>query len=129
MTLIDTHELGIEKIVDLHGTTVTLIAPDSTEHENVKCLFNAVDHGFNLSMVDGDPMVSKTNVYISLKELSSKGIVLNKDKWQVRGKKGKYAEEQTFLAEAPKKDEYLPGLVLFLSIINPDAQDWGNADI
>lgn len=125
MTLIDTHELAIEKIVDLHGTTVTLIDTDDIEHENVKCIFNAVDHGINLMSVEGDPMGSKTNVYIQLKELEAKGININTDKWQLRGKKGKYEEEQVFLCDAPKRDSYLPGIVMFLSIIDEDAQSWG----
>lgn len=126
MSLIDIHEIATEKIIDLHGSTVTLFNPAGDSFAGVKCLFNGVDHGINLDSVSTDPMVAKTNLYIQLKELAAKGIVIDEAGWIVRGKRGKYESEFDFLADAPKKDAYLPGIILFLSIINSDTQDWGS---
>ena len=129
MSLVDLHEIGIEKIIALHGGTITLIDKESNEFLNVKCLFNAVDYGLNIDSVNGDPLGEKTNVYIQTKELLSKGVVVDNDTWLVKGKKGKYSPEETFLAEIPKQDHYLPGVILFLSLIDPDAVQWENTSI
>lgn len=129
MSLVDLHEIGIEKIISLHGGTITLINRNSEEFLDVKCLFNAVDYGLNIDSVNGDPLGEKTNVYIQTKELIAKGIVIDDDTWQVKGKKGKYNPEETFLAEIPKQDHYLPGVILFLSLIDPGAVQWENVSI
>lgn len=129
MSLVDLHEIGIEKIVALHGGTITLIDKNNNQFLDVKCLFNAVDYGLNLDSVNGDPLGEKTNVYIQTKELISKSIVIDNDTWLVKGKKGKYTSEETFLAEIPKQDHSLPGVILFLSLIDPDAVQWENVSI
>ena len=129
MSAMDMHEKGIELIIANHGTTVTLIDVDGNEYLDVKCIFNAVQHGINLESVLGDPMGEKTNIYITAKELQEKNINIESTDWRVRGKKGKYEQEELFSAETPKKDSYLPGVLLFLTIVDLDAQQWENLDI
>ena len=129
MSLVDLHELGIAKIIDLHGGTITLIDKEDKEFLNVKCLFNAVDFGLKFDNVEGDPLGEKTNVYIQTQELILKNIVIDNDGWLVKGKKGKYSPEETFLAEIPKQDSSLPGIILFLSLIDPEAVQWENTSI
>lgn len=128
MSLVDIHEIAIEKIIDLNDHTITLIDKEGTEFPNVKCIFNGVDHGLKLDSIDGDPMGEKTNVYIQTKELVSKGIDIDTDRWKVVGKKGKYKPEQTFLAEIPKEDSYLPGIILFLTLIDPTSVKWEDVE-
>lgn len=129
MPLIDTHEKATEMIINLHGTTITLIDKDDTEYPDVKCIFNGVDHGLKLDSTNGDPMGEKTNVYIQTKELDSRGIAIDSDGWKVRGSKGKYKPQADYLAEIPKEDSYLPGVVLFLTLIDPKAIEWENSTV
>ncbi|MHA1379314.1 MAG: hypothetical protein ACTSRG_13100 [Candidatus Helarchaeota archaeon] len=129
MSLVDIHENAIEQLINLNGHSVKLIDKDGNEFPNVKCIFNGVDHGLNLDNVDGDPMGEKTNVYIQRKELESKGITITSDKWKVVGKKGKYKDEEIYLAEIPKEDSYLPGVILFLTLIDPNAVEWENVQV
>ena len=129
MSLVDLHESAVERIIDLNNHTVTLIDKVGNEFHDVKCIFNAVDHGLKLDTIDGDPMGEKTNVYIQTKELVSKGIIIDSDNWRVKGKKGKYKPEENFLAEMPKEDSYLPGIVLFLTLIDPGAVAWENVEV
>lgn len=129
MSLVDIHEIAIERIIDLEDHTITLIDKLGNEFPDVKCLFNSVDYGLKLDSIDGDPMGEKTNVYIQTKELVSKGITIDTDRWRVRGKKGKYKEVQTFLAEIPKEDSQLPGIVLFLTLIDPNSVKWEDVEV
>lgn len=125
MSLLDIHETGIEKIVALHGTTISLVTPDNTVYENIPCIFNAVAHGIKLDMTE-DPIGAKTNIYIQAKALFDRGINIDSDGWKVIGKRGKYSNQETFLADAPRDDFQLPGVLLFLSVISSTSYEWSD---
>lgn len=125
MSLLDFHAKALKKIVRQHGRPVKFIDPNDVEYPGLIALWNDVEHVLKVESLNGDPMGNRSSLYIDRDSLQTEsGEISPTEQWKAFGSPNSYDPEKEYLIEIPKLDRQLPGILLFLSEINPTAERW-----
>jgi len=125
MSLLDFHAKTLKKSVKWHGRPVTLTDLNDVVYVGLIALWNDVEHVLKVENLNGDPMGNRSSLYIDRDSLQlESGEIKPVAGWIAFGSPNSYDAEKEYLIEIPKQDFQLPGLLMFLSDINPGATKW-----
>ncbi|MCK5600636.1 hypothetical protein KAR91_02135 [Candidatus Pacearchaeota archaeon] len=123
MNLLDLHAESLKINVDAIGRPIALIEPDDTIHL-LTGIYNMVEHGLKIEDLE-NPIGEKSNIYIDRDSLQLEaGEIEPKTGWRLSGSPNMYETDKTYFVEIDESDRQLPGILLFLTTINPTATKW-----
>ena len=122
MNLLDVHSAKLKRVIKKYGRPVILKDPDGTVYPDLIMLWNAVEHALKINNLEAPPMGAKFSLYIDRDSLQlDTGEITPGMDWTATGSPNSFDPDETYSIEIPKQDQQLPGLLMFLSEINPDA--------
>jgi hypothetical protein len=125
MDLLNRHAKLMKKIVEPFSVTVTLTDPEGTVYENLKPIWNDVEHVLKMDNLDtSNPMGARSSIYFDKDTLSTPGIVPG-NSWIMTGSPNAYTASADYVLEIPKEDNQLPGDLFFISRVKEKDERWG----
>lgn len=125
MKLLDQHEAGIDMILNYHGVSATVVK-ESIEY-TFTTIFNMVEHGIKLG--DAELLGEKSNFYVSYKEIARSGLGDFSEGDIITSSPSKYEAQGEYKVSIIKRDSQLPGLILFVEIVDNTATNWSSVKL
>lgn len=125
MNLLAKHAKLMKKIVSPYSVTVTLTDPDGVVYEDLKPIWNDVEHVLKVDNLDSaNPMGARSSIYFDKDTLSILGIS-PANSWIMTGSPNAYEPVADYVLEIPKFDYQLPGDLFFITKKGVGDTGWG----
>ena len=125
MDLLDKHAKLMKKIVTPFSRTVTLTDLEGTVYENLKPIWNDVEHVLKIDSLAENPMGARSSIYFDKDTLFNLGIE-PANSWILTGSPDNYTPVAEYVLEIPKKDSQLPGGLFFITKKVTGDTKWGD---